>query len=72
MSTNSLLKKAVTTHTYSISTETMKAMIASDLGIDSSEINVQYVLGDIGLGDPMDRYPAPRGVVEVKVIHTKK
>jgi len=72
MSTNSILKATTTTQTYHISTDTIKTMIANDLDVDPSEIDVNYVMGDIGHGDPMDRFPAPRGVVEIKVTYTKK
>ena len=58
------------TWTYDVSLDAMKELIAKDLGVPVSEVSVEYVIGDIGPGDPMDRYPAPRGVTGVKVHHT--
>jgi hypothetical protein len=52
---------------YEFSLENMKQLIAADIGVSTSEVHVDYVMGDIGLGDPMDRYPTPQGVVSIKV-----
>jgi len=52
---------------YEFSLEDMKALIAADLNVNPNAVDVQYTIGDIGLGDPMDRYPAPRGVKGVRV-----
>ena len=61
------------TQTYEFTLDEMKKLIASDLGVNSSSINVEYKIGDVGPGDPMDRYPAPQGVVGVKVtVNTKE
>lgn len=52
---------------YEFSLDDMKALIASDLGVPASAINVSYVEGDVGPSDPMDRFPTPRGIVSVSV-----
>lgn len=52
---------------YEFTLDDMKALIASDLGVPASSVSVNYVEGDVGLGDPMDRYPAPRGIVGITV-----
>ncbi len=66
----SVIKNHELTWTYDVSLDAMKELIAKDLGVPVSEVSVEYVIGDIGPGDPMDRYPAPRGVTGVKVRHT--
>lgn len=52
---------------YEFTPDQIKALIASDLGVSGDKVFVQYVEGDIGYGDPLDRYPAPRGVVKISV-----
>lgn len=57
-----------TTQTYELTLDQMKDVIMDALGLDEpSNVSVTYVEGDVGLGDPMDRFPAPRGVVSIKV-----
>lgn len=68
----SLIKQASVQRHYDLSLDTMKQLIANDLGVPVGELSVQYVEGDVGPGDPMDRYPAPRGIVGIKVTHTVK
>jgi hypothetical protein len=68
----SLIQQTTTVKNYDVSLDTMKQLIAADLGVPAEEINVTYVEGDVGPGDPMDRFPAPRGVVRIRVTHTKK
>lgn len=58
--------------TYTIGLDTMRDLIAEDLKVPAEELVVEYVIGDTGPGDPMDRYPAPRGVVGIKVTRTVK
>lgn len=70
--TKFILKADSTKLEYNISLETMKNMIATDLGVPTEEMHVAYVIGDTGPGDPMDRFPAPRGVVGIKVTRTVK
>lgn len=65
----SLIKSTAAVWTYDISLETMRALIAQDLHVPANELTVDYVLGDIGPSDPMDRFPTPRGVVSIKVYH---
>lgn len=65
----SLIKAHSAQYNYYISLDTMKEMIANNLGVPAEEITVQYVEGDTGPGDPMDRYPTPRGIVNIKVVH---
>ena len=60
-----------TVKNFEVSLDTMKQLIANDLEVPVDEITVTYVEGDVGPGDPMDRYPAPRGIVKIRVTHTK-
>ena len=62
-----MFNKATTTVRYDVSLEDIKEMIAKELIVDPSRIHVDYKIGATGPGDPMDRYPAPRGVVGVTV-----
>ena len=66
----SIIKQTTTVKNFDVSLDTMKELIAADLEVPSDEIIVTYVEGDVGPGDPMDRYPAPRGVVKIRVTHT--
>lgn len=65
-----MFNKATTTVRYEVSLEDMKAMIAKELTVDPSRVSVSYKIGATGPGDPMDRYPAPTGVVGVTVTVT--
>jgi len=56
---------------YEFTLDQMKALIASDLGVSTDKVSLQYVEGDIGYGDPMDRFPSPRGVVGIRVTVTE-
>lgn len=38
----------------------------------ADELTVNYIEGDVGPGDPMDRYPAPRGIIGIKVYHKQE
>ncbi len=68
----SLIQQTTTVKNYTVSLDTMQQLIAQDLGVPPEEITVTYVEGDVGPGDPMDRFPAPRGVVSIRVTHTTK
>ncbi len=68
----SLIKQQSVTWTYDISLDTVRELIAKDLNVPADELTVNYVEGDVGPGDPMDRYPAPRGIVGVKVYHKQE
>lgn len=68
----SIIHKAATIRNFDVSLDTMKQLIANDLEVPVEEITVTYVEGDTGPGDPMDRFPAPRGIVGIKVTHTAK
>lgn len=52
---------------YEFSLEDMAKLVAADLGVDANSVSVSYVEGDTGAGDPMDRFPAPRGIVKIRV-----
>lgn len=52
---------------YEFSLPEIKALIANDIGVPVDRVSVEYVQGDLGLGDPLDRHPAPRGVVKIRV-----
>lgn len=60
-----ILKSHVTEYEFSL--DDMRLLIAADLGVDADLVSVTYVEGNTGPGDPMDRYPAPRGVVKIRV-----
>jgi hypothetical protein len=62
-----MFNKATTTVRYEVSLDDIKEMIAYKLGVACSRVRVDYKIGDTGPGDPMDRYPAPRGVIGVTV-----
>jgi len=63
------LGKKETSVTYEVSLETIKNMIADDLGVKPEEITIYYVMGD----DGDDRFgPVSRSVKKVKVIHKPK
>ena len=52
---------------YEFSLDDMTKLVAADLGVDAKNVIVSYVEGNVGPGDPMDRYPAPRGIVKIRV-----
>lgn len=66
----SLIEAGQTSTTYTISTDLIKQMIANDLDVDIEKLSVRFVIGDVGLGDPMDRYPAPRGLTHIEATVT--
>lgn len=61
--------KSQTDVTYAIDTSTITRLIAHDLGIPAKQLTVEYIIGDLGPSDPMDRFDPPRGVVGIKVTH---
>lgn len=65
-----MFNKTTTTVRYDVTLEDMKAMIAKELIVDPSRVHVDYKIGDTVTGDPMDRYPAHRGVVGITVTVT--
>lgn len=67
----SIIKQQTIEH-YEIDLDTMKMLIAKDIGVPPHELTVEYVMGDIGPGDPMDRWDPPRGVVKIKITRTVK
>ncbi len=67
-----VISETSTVKNFDVSLETMAQLIANDLEVPVEEIAVTYVEGDVGPGDPMDRFPAPRGIVKIRVTHTKK
>ena len=68
----SIIQQTTNVKKFEVSLDTMKQLIANDLEVPVDEITVTYVEGDVGPGDPMDRYPAPRGIVSIRVTHTAK
>lgn len=58
-----------TTVTYDVSLENIKAMIARDLEVDVHEVQVEYVIREVG-GDYLDRYPGTKQVTSVRVTVT--
>lgn len=65
----SLIKQQSVTWTYDISLDTVRELIAKDLNVPADELTVNYIEGDVGPGDPMDRFLPPRGIVGIKVYH---
>ncbi len=63
-----MAKMMASTMTYEFTLDNVRTMIAENLLVPPEKIKVEYVMGDIGLGDPLDRCPAPRGVVKIRVI----
>lgn len=59
-----ILKSKVATYEFSL--VEMKALIASDLGQQDSQINVEYIIQEVG-SDPMDRFPGHKQVTGVRV-----
>ena len=66
----SLIKNQSKIEKYTIDLDTVKKLIAADLQCGPDELEVRYVIGDVGLGDPMAGYPAPQGVVRLEVTRT--
>jgi hypothetical protein len=58
------------TKTYAVSLAQMKTLIAKDLGVDESEITVDYLIGDTS----DDRFGGPPSysVYNVKITHKPK
>lgn len=63
-----ILKSKVATYEFSLTD--MKVLIANDLGIPASQINVTYVVQEVG-GDPMDRFPGTNQVTGIRVTVTE-
>lgn len=61
----SILKES--TRTLEYKPEEMKKLIAQDLEVDPSRIDVKYVLTEVG-GDPLDRFPGHKEVTSTRVI----
>lgn len=66
----SIIKQTSSVFTFDISIDSMKSLIAKDLGVSQESIRVEYIIGDLGPGDPMDRFDPPRGVVGIRVYQT--
>lgn len=66
------IKMSSAVFTYDVSLDVMKDLIAKDLNVPADDITVEYVIGDLGPCDPMDRFDPPRGVVGIKVRHQTK
>ncbi len=60
-----VLKSKVTEYEFSL--EDMTLLVAQDLNVPPENVTVTYVEGNTGPGDPMDRFPAPRGIVKIRV-----
>jgi hypothetical protein len=59
-----VLKSKITTYEFSL-TE-MRELIAADLVLPKSQIEVEYVIQEVG-GDPLDRFPGHKQVTGVRV-----
>lgn len=62
----SILKKKETVAKYQITPEQIKSLIAKDLEVNESRVDVKYVIREVG-GDPLDRYPCTPTVTEISV-----
>ncbi len=62
------MKMIASTVSYEFTPDDIKLMIAENLEISPEKVRVEYVQGDIGLGDSLDRYPAPTGIVKIRVL----
>lgn len=59
-----ILKSKVSTYEFSL--EDLKMLIAADLDVFSEDIEVEYVIREVG-GDPMDNFPGVKTVTGVRV-----
>ena len=59
-----ILKSKVSTYEFGLGE--VKMMIAADLGRTVEEIEVEYVIQEVG-GDPMDRWPGRQQVTKIRV-----
>lgn len=66
------IKLSSATFTYDVPLQAIRDLLAKDLNVPADELTVEYVIGDVGLVDLMDRYNPPRGVVGIKVQHRTK
>lgn len=71
MEKNSIIKQTSTINRFEIVPDTLKKLIAQDLGLDESSITIQFCIEEVG-GDPLDRYPGTNTVTKIVVTETKK
>ena len=62
----SILKKKETIVSYELKPEQIKSLIANDLGVDESKIDVNFIIREVG-GDYFDRFPGTPTLTEIKV-----
>lgn len=63
--------KTKRTTTYTLKPNDIAKLIAADLQVPESEIEVEYVIQEVG-GDLMDRYPGHNEVTKIRVTHNSK
>lgn len=56
--------------TYVIDVETLKRLVAKDLGVPASQVDLGFTIGDLHPPIPGDSYDPPRGVVAIEVTVT--
>jgi hypothetical protein len=59
-----ILKSKVATYEFGLKEVTQ--LVAADLGVPASKIDVEFILHEVG-GDPMDRYPGTMQVAGIRV-----
>ncbi len=62
----SILTKKETTVTYELKPEQIKTLIATDLGVDESRVNVNFIIREVG-GDYFDRFPGTPTLTDIHV-----
>lgn len=60
------ITKKKTESIYEISLDAMKDMIADKLEVHPANINIRYVIEEVG-ADPMDQYPGSDEVTKIAV-----
>ena len=60
-----------TVSTYEFTLDQMKALVAADLDCKVEDIDVEYVIREVG-GDPLDRFPGHKQVTSVRVTRKHK
>jgi hypothetical protein len=59
-----MTKMIASTVSYEFAPDSIKLMIAENLEVDPKKVRIEYVEGDINLGDPF----ATRGIVKICVL----
>ncbi len=58
------MKMIASTVSYEFTPDNIKLMIAENLEVDPKKIRVEYIEGDIGLGESF----TPKGIVKIRVL----